>query len=161
MYMSALERPPDMASAISLLEFLLTLATFSSLALLPSASQGDKSTLTLAPELAWLSLTVRFLWNWMPPNQEWRMLGLDGEEATDPDANELFGLTAGELLELLLVGREESEEMVVAVFGEEEVRLGILVQELEMVLEGFWKFNFLLASNKAMVTSSILRTLQI
>jgi len=156
--MSALERPPDMASAISLLEFLLTLATFSSLALFPSASQGDKSTLTLAPELTWLSLTVRFLW--MPLIQEWRKLGLVvGEEATEPDANELFGLTAGELLELLVVGWEDSKEVVVAVLVVEIVRLGMLVQELEMVLEGLGKFNFLLASSKAMVTSSIIRTL--
>ena len=61
MYISALERPPDMASSMSLVEFLLTLANLNSLALLPSANQGDKSTLTEAPEVAWLSLTLWFL----------------------------------------------------------------------------------------------------
>jgi len=82
-----------------------------------------------------------------------------GEEATEPEAKELFGLTAGELLELLVAGWEASKEVVVAVLAEQKVRLGMLVQELEMVLEGLGRFNFLLASNKAMVTSSIFRTL--
>ena len=159
MYISALERPPDMASSMSLVEFLLTLATLNSLALLPSANQGDKSTLTEAPEVAWLSLTVRFLWV-PPPNQELRKRGLEGEVATELDAKELLGLRTGELSELLEVGCNKFEELVAAlitVVGDELVTLGMFLQELELVVkEASETLSFLLASKRALVTSSII-----
>jgi len=76
--MFALDSPPDMASSTSFEESLLNLLdTFASLAvLLVSASQEDKSTLTPGAEVAWLSLTVRFLLI-SPNKKEWRRLDVE------------------------------------------------------------------------------------
>ena len=73
--MSALVRPAARASSAALLEFLLTRATLRSLALVPSCSQGPRSTSTPLAEVRWLSLTVLVLGSRAMPSRDCRRLG--------------------------------------------------------------------------------------
>ena len=86
----------------------------------------------------------------VPLNQELRKQGLEGEVATELDVKELLRLRTGELSELLAVGCNKFEELVVAliaVVGDEMVRLGMCLQELELVeKEASETLSFLLAS---------------